>query len=103
MARFAKLRHHTINRATNAMSAIAKLLKNIQDAPTGVTLAELLVRYPDVARRTAQRGISQLIDAGQVTAIGKGRARRYVAARTAAVAAPAPSPSAIKKFTPMTA
>ena len=72
------------------MSAIAKLLKSIQGAPTGVTLAELLVRYPDVARRTAQRGISQLIDAGQVTAIGKGRARQYVAARTAAVAAPAP-------------
>lgn len=69
------------------MSAATELLKSIREAAAGLTLAELLARHPDVARRTAQRWISQLIEAGQLAAVGEGRARRYLAVRTAAIAA----------------
>lgn len=44
-----------------------------------MTLAELLTRHADVPRRTAQRWISQLIQAGHIAALGEGRARRYLA------------------------
>jgi hypothetical protein len=43
----------------------------------GPTLGELLARHPDIARRTAQRLIQRMIEAGQITARGEGRARRY--------------------------
>lgn len=43
-------------------------------------LAELLVKHPDIARRTAQRTIAKLIASGQVIGQGEGRARRYFAA-----------------------
>ncbi|MGO4477405.1 Fic family protein [Massilia sp. 2TAF26] len=49
---------------------------------TGLTLAELLSQHPDVARRTAQRSIAQLIARSQVTAVGEGRARRYFSVGT---------------------
>lgn len=52
-------------------------------APTGLTLAELLARHPDVARRTAQRWIGKLIARGQVIGVYEGRARRYLSAATA--------------------
>jgi len=45
-----------------------------------LTLAELLTRHPGIARRTAQRLIAKLIESGQVTALGEGRARRYFVA-----------------------
>jgi Fic family protein len=54
------------------------LLQSIQASPTGLTLADLLVRHSDVARRTAQRWVSQLIREGYVVGIGEGRARRYL-------------------------
>ena len=69
------------------MPAITQFLKSIQEAPDGLTLAELLAQHPDMARRTAQRRISRLIDHGQITAIGEGRARRYLSVRTAEIAA----------------
>lgn len=85
------------------MSAITKLLKSIQDPSTGgVTLAELLAQHPGLARRTAQRWLSQLIDAGQVTAIGKGRARRYMVAKTAATASAA-EPDIFPAYIPLSA
>lgn len=59
------------------MSTINELLQSIQASPAGLTLTELLVRHPHVARRTAQRLISQMISAGQISARGEGRARRY--------------------------
>jgi hypothetical protein len=40
-------------------------------------LAELQSSYPAIARRTLQRHIAKLIDAGQSKAVGEGRARRY--------------------------
>jgi hypothetical protein len=66
------------------MSTAADLLTTIQMSGTGLTLAELLVRHPDVARRTAQRSISQMIALRQVTAVGEGRARRYFGTKTRA-------------------
>jgi hypothetical protein len=59
------------------MSSTSDLLTGIQASGNGVTLAELLAQRPHIARRTAQRLISQLIDDGQITANGEGRARRY--------------------------
>lgn len=66
------------------MSSPQDLLQSIQESPPGLTLAELLARHPDVARRTAQRWIAALIEGGQVYGAGKGRARRYIAAGAAA-------------------
>jgi Fic family protein len=59
------------------------LLKTIQNTPGGLTLTELLAEHPDVARRTAQRWISQLIVNNRIVPVGKARARRYFAAKTA--------------------
>jgi hypothetical protein len=62
------------------MSTAAALLNSIQMSDTGLRLAELLIQHPDIARRTAQRSIAQMIAQGQVTAVGEGRARRYLSA-----------------------
>ena len=59
------------------MSSTADLLNSIQVSGSGLTLAELLTAHTDIARRTAQRLIATLIESGQVTAEGEGRARRY--------------------------
>lgn len=69
------------------MSTVPQLLESIRESTTGLTLAELLARHSDVARRTAQRRLSQWLEGGQITAVGAGRARRYFAARTASVVA----------------
>jgi hypothetical protein len=59
------------------MSSTIDILNSIRSSKNGVTLAELLAEHPDIARRTAQRLIAKLIESGQVTARGEGRARRY--------------------------
>lgn len=59
------------------MSTSSKLQQSIQESPAGLILAELLARHPQIARRTAQRLISQMISTRQITAHGEGRARRY--------------------------
>ena len=59
------------------MSSTIDLLNSIQASGNGLTLAELLTRHPGIARRTAQRLIAKLIDGGQISAHGEGRARRY--------------------------
>jgi len=67
----------------------AVLLKSIASTPTGLTLADLLVQHPGLARRTVQRWLSQWVAAGQIAAQGEGRARRYlpVEARSTATSA----------------
>ncbi|MEX1214723.1 Fic family protein [Saccharospirillum sp.] len=81
MAQFNKLRHNSATRisngATSAMSSTTALLNSILASENGLTLAELLSMHPGIARRTAQRLIAKLIESGQVTARGEGRARRY--------------------------
>lgn len=64
------------------MSSASDLLNILQSSESGLTLTELLVQRPGIARRTAQRWIATLIANGQITAIGEGRARRYVVGRS---------------------
>lgn len=71
------------------MPSEADLLNTLSLAPAGLTLAQLQAQLPDLPRRTAQRWISQLIGAGQITALGAGRARRYFRLQPLAVAEPA--------------
>lgn len=85
------------------MSSTTELLDNIQASPVGLTLAELLARHPDVARRTAQRLISRMIEAGQITAQGEGRARRYFAGRTVAAVTPVVESDAFPGYIPLSA
>ena len=59
------------------MSSTTDLLHSIQATFSGLTLADLLTQHPRIARRTAQRLIAKLIESGQITASGEGRARRY--------------------------
>lgn len=88
LAQFIELRHDGANSMKNgantSMSTRDELHLSIQHSPAGLTLAELLVRHPQVARRTAQRLISQMIAEGQISALGEGRARRYFPATTGA-------------------
>ena len=59
------------------MMTRADFVDTLAASGAGLTLAELLTHHPDVARRTAQRWISQLIAEGHISAHGEGRARRY--------------------------
>lgn len=63
------------------MTTATDLRNTIQASSSGLTLAELMARHPGVARRTAQRWISQLLRQGQLWAQGEGRARRYFSAQ----------------------
>jgi fido (protein-threonine AMPylation protein) len=64
------------------MSSTTELLNSICQSESGLSLTELLIAHPSIARRTAQRLITKLIDSGQVFAKGEGRARRYFRAST---------------------
>lgn len=57
-----------------------QLLRSLQGESGGLSLAEILARHPAVTRRTAQRWLAQLAKEGLVTAVGAGRARRYLVA-----------------------
>ncbi|MEY2863003.1 MAG: hypothetical protein RLY58_710 [Pseudomonadota bacterium] len=59
------------------MTSIHPIQHSVQAAGQGITLAELLTRHPEIARRTAQRLIQQMVSAGQIRVQGEGRARRY--------------------------
>jgi hypothetical protein len=85
------------------MSSLATLNSSIQKS-NGLTLAELLAWHPDIARRTAQRLIATLIESGQVTTQGQGRARRYfgTGAQTGA-SSPVNSADGFPRFMPLSA
>lgn len=57
-----------------------QFLQSLRDEPGGLALADLLARHPGVARRTAQRWLARLAREGRVTAVGRGRGRRYLLA-----------------------
>ncbi|MDR3054257.1 MAG: Fic family protein [Zoogloeaceae bacterium] len=59
------------------MPTLDELQHSIQLAPAGLTLTELLRQHPQLARRSVQRMINQLIAAERIRALGNGRARRY--------------------------
>ncbi|AWK15125.1 Fic family protein [Candidatus Fukatsuia symbiotica] len=64
------------------MSSLSDLLQNIQ-LSTGLTLAEVLASHPNIRRRTAQRWLAKMAEAGQIIAVGEGRARRYFPIKSA--------------------
>ena len=64
------------------MPTLTDLLASIPETPEGITLANLLARHPGLARRTAQRWISQLLGQGKIAAYGAGPSRRYRAVKT---------------------
>ncbi len=57
---------------------IGALLGSINASEHPLALADLLVRHPELPRRTAQRWLSQLLSGGMIQAFGEGRGRRYV-------------------------
>lgn len=59
------------------------LLVTISAVPAGLSLAELQAQHPNLARRTLQRQIAQMVASGQIAALGEGRARRYLPVSTA--------------------
>jgi Fic family protein len=65
------------NNAKLNMPSKTDLLTTIQASGQGWTLANLLNQHPDIARRTAQRRIASLLEDGQISALGEGRARKY--------------------------
>ena len=75
------------------MPATAALLKSIQSSTAGLTLTELLALHPGLARRTVQRRLSQWGLDRQITATGKGPARRYGAPGQATPASAAVLPA----------
>lgn len=83
MAQFWELRHNcakiSSNSANTTMPSTTDILNSIQASMNGVSLSELLTRHPEIARRTAQRILANLIESSQITAQGEGRARRYFA------------------------
>ncbi len=64
------------------MTSAVDLLTSIEASASGLTIGDLLDRHPDIARRTAQRWISQLLADGRLSAVGETRARRYLVIKT---------------------
>jgi hypothetical protein len=60
------------------MKPSATLLASIQASPGGITLARLLSLHPQLAKRSAQRWVSQYVSQGAIGYVGEGPARRYV-------------------------
>ena len=58
------------------------LLQKIQSSTSGLSISELEAANPDKSRRTTQRYLTNLIDSGDIVAIGKGPSRRYLASST---------------------
>ena len=52
-------------------------LQAIHKHPDGITLSELLLIYPDVKQRTAQRWVSQWLKQSQITSQRQGRSIKY--------------------------
>lgn len=59
------------------MSETDKLINAIKNAPDGLGIAGLHALYPELARRTLQRMLAQLVVDGQIAPVGGGRGRRY--------------------------
>jgi len=85
------------------MSSASNLLTSIQKSSSGLALAQLQAQHADVARRTAQRWIRQLVMDGRITSIGEGRARRYLAVKVAVTKAFAPEQDIFPVTIPLSA
>jgi Fic family protein len=82
------------------MASPDQILNSIRHSIAGLGVTELLAIYPDVPRRTAQRWLRQLIEAGNVTAVGRGPARRYYYVDQS-VSAAAPDTNKFPEFIPL--
>jgi len=82
------------------MQSPQELLKALQSASGGLGIADILEQHPTLARRTAQRWLSELVAEGLVVATGSGRARRYTAIVTVAVS---PEKDRFPSFIPLSA
>ncbi len=85
------------------MSTTTDILSSLQACAQRITLAELLVMHPGVARRTAQRVIATLIAQGLVVAMGEGRARRYAITTHRSVTVPAIAADLFPAYIPLSA
>ncbi len=64
------------------------ILSTIFDASdNGLAMRDLVDRHPEVSRRTLQRLMNELIEAGRIEPLGAGAARRYVARSSGHLAA----------------
>ncbi len=68
------------------MSSTNDLLNSINAAIDGLSIAEIMTLYPDLARRSVQRQVAGLVESGQIIARGRGRGRRYFGAEGSAEA-----------------
>lgn len=59
------------------MSSADELLGLLRPAPEGLSITALLERRPDLARRTVQRWLNELVAQGRISALGRGPSRRY--------------------------
>jgi predicted HTH transcriptional regulator len=55
-----------------------RVLKALLKQPNGTSVGELLERFPDLSRRTAQRMLAAWVDEGIVVRQGQGPNTRYV-------------------------
>lgn len=60
------------------MSNIETLVESIEKSKNGLNIATFLQNHPDLARRSVQRWLAQLVDEGKIAPIGEGRGRRYL-------------------------
>ena len=102
-----KLRHNCAiiqkTAPNDSMPAASDLINSIEHSPCALTLADLLARHPDVARRTVQRWISQLIADGRISGAGEGRARHYFASKTNAAASSVTEQDIFPGYIPLSA
>jgi Fic family protein len=71
------------------MPSAEDLLQSLRSSSGGLSIADILTEHPELARRTAQRWLGDLVAQGRVISQGAGRARRYMAAApVAAIARP---------------
>jgi Fic/DOC family len=86
------------------MSSTTAILSSIQTAQAGLSLSELLIAHPDLAKRTTQRLIAKLVENGHVVAVGAARARRYFGADARSDdIAPTASPDRFPAYIPLSA
>ncbi|MBW2258496.1 MAG: Fic family protein, partial [Deltaproteobacteria bacterium] len=57
---------------------LAALVLQVEQHPEGLGIAQLAELNPDVPRRTLQRHLARLVEAGRLSAVGRASARRYV-------------------------
>lgn len=86
------------------MPSTTDILNSILASRSGASLSELLTKHPEIARRTAQRILANLVESNQITAQGEGRARRYFAIEhQAETHAPNTDTDAFPAFIPLSA